>query len=87
MSGSASIVFVENDALVFKELGAVAARPGGSANDGCRASCVDWYGNARPIFLGDRIVALLGYEVVEAQLEDGRPRAPSCELRAEARIG
>jgi hypothetical protein len=74
VAGSASIVFVKNDALAFKELGAVAARAGGSANDGCLASCVDWYGNARPIFLGDRIVALMGYEVVEAQIEDGHLR-------------
>jgi len=74
VSGSASIVFVKNDALAFKELGSVTARPAGSANDGCRASCADWYGNARPIFLGDRIVALLGYEVVEAKLEGGQLR-------------
>ena len=33
--------------------------------DGCRASCVDWYGNARPIFLGQRVFALMGYELVE----------------------
>jgi hypothetical protein len=26
---------------------------------------VDWYGNARPIFLRGRIFALLGYELVE----------------------
>ena len=37
------------------------------------ASCVDWYGNARPIFLGDRMFALLGYELVE-----GRRAGRSC---------
>ena len=36
-----------------------------ATNDGCVASCVDWYGNARPIFIGDRVFALLGYELVE----------------------
>jgi hypothetical protein len=36
--------------------------------DDCRASCVDWYGNARPIFLGDRVFALMGYELVEGRL-------------------
>ena len=41
----------------------------GVGDDGCRVSCVDWYGNARPIFLGDRIFALMGYEIVEGRLE------------------
>ena len=27
--------------------------------DDCQASCVDWYGNARPIFIGERLFALL----------------------------
>ena len=33
---------------------------------------MDWYGNARPIFLGPRVFALMGYELVEGQLRDGR---------------
>ena len=40
--------------------------------DACQSSCVDWYGNSRPIFLGDRIFALMGYELVEGQLVDGK---------------
>ncbi len=43
-------------------------------NDNCRASCVDWYGNARPLFLRGRIFALLGYEIVEGELEAGKIR-------------
>jgi hypothetical protein len=43
-------------------------------DDGCVASCIDWYGDARPIFLGDRIFALLGYEVVEGREQGGRIR-------------
>ena len=38
----------------------------------CETSCVDWYGNTRPIFLRDRVYALMGSEVVEAQIgEEG----------------
>jgi len=37
----------------------------------CEASCIDWYGNARPIFIGDRIFALMGYEIVEGRMVDG----------------
>ena len=40
-------------------------------DDMCEASCVDWYGDARPIFIGDRIFGLLGYELVEGQVRNG----------------
>jgi len=40
-------------------------------DDGCIASCVDWYGNARPIFLGGRVFALMGYELVEGRMDGG----------------
>jgi hypothetical protein len=39
-----------------------------------RALCVDWYGNARPLFLRGRVFALLGSELAEGTLEDGRMR-------------
>ena len=74
VAGSASIVFVKNDALAFREVGSIAAKTGAATNDGCRASCVDWYGNARPIFLGDRVIALMGYELVDATVENGELR-------------
>jgi hypothetical protein len=35
---------------------------------------VDWYGNARPIFLRGRVLALMGYEIVEGAMEGGRIR-------------
>ncbi len=38
----------------------------------CQASCVDWYGNSRPIFIGDRIFALMGDQIVEGSLAGGR---------------
>lgn len=44
----------------------------GANDDGCRASWVDWYGNARPLFIGGRIFALLGYDLVEGRIADGR---------------
>ena len=72
--GSASILFLRNRPARFEELGELAARAEGSADDGCRASCVDWYGNARPLFLRGRIFALLGYEIVEGRLDGGAIR-------------
>ncbi|MGZ8359789.1 MAG: hypothetical protein ACXWUX_04650, partial [Allosphingosinicella sp.] len=55
----------------FAHAGELSAEVRGVTDDGCQASCVDWYGNARPIFLGDRTFALLGYELVEG-LREGR---------------
>ncbi len=38
----------------------------------CEVSCVDWYGNSRPIFTGGRIFALMGTDLVEGGLSGGR---------------
>lgn len=70
---SAAILFLKNENLNFDQIGELEAK-NTSTNDGCRASCVDWYGNARPIFLRGRIFALLGYELVEGRLDDGSLR-------------
>jgi hypothetical protein len=69
---SASILFLRNDSLHFQEVGELEARPESAKDDSCRASCVDWYGNAQPLFVHGRVIALLGYELVEGALDDGR---------------
>jgi hypothetical protein len=74
IEGSASILFLRNNALRFTELGELDAQPDRAVDDKCRASCVDWYGNARPLFIGTRVFALMGYEIVEGTLEGGRIR-------------
>jgi Beta propeller domain len=71
---SAAIVFLKNDGLQFRELGQLGAQPENAKDDGCRASCVDWYGNSQPLFLRGRIIALLGYEMVEGAVERGQIR-------------
>jgi len=68
---SASVLFLSNQQMKLTEVGALDSRPGGN-NDGCRASCVDWYGNSRPLFLKGRVLALMGYELVEGELRAGR---------------
>jgi hypothetical protein len=72
--GSASILYLRARSLRFAELGSLAAREGRHRDDGCVASCVDWYGNARPLFLRGRIFALMGYELVEGEERQGRIR-------------
>ena len=74
--GSAGVLFLRSDALRLRPLGHLDAQAheGDNADDACVASCVDWYGNARPLFLRGRVFALLGYEIVEGQVRDGRMR-------------
>jgi hypothetical protein len=71
---SAAILFLRNDGLHFAEAGELAARSERTTDDACRASCVDWYGNARPLFIRGRVLALLGYEIVEGAVSNGRMR-------------
>jgi hypothetical protein len=70
---SAALLYLRNSGLTFSELGALEARPeGGTESDGCRVSCVDWYGNSRPLFVRGRVFALMGYEIVEGAVTAGR---------------
>jgi len=70
-TSSAAILFLRNESLQFKPLGELGAHAEKAVDDKCRASCIDWYGNARPLFLRGRIFALLGYELVEGKLDNG----------------
>jgi hypothetical protein len=40
----------------------------------CEVSCIDWYGNSRPIFTDGRIFALSGTELIEGRVERGQIR-------------
>jgi hypothetical protein len=71
---AAAMLFLRRDDRRFSRAGELDAEVRGTIDDGCQASCTDWYGNARPIFLGDRVFALLGYELVEGALAEGRIR-------------
>jgi hypothetical protein len=72
--GSASIVFLRNEGRQFARLGELGSSNESPPDDACKASCVDWYGNARPIFAKGRLFALLGYELVEGAVESGSVR-------------
>jgi hypothetical protein len=67
--GAAAVLFLRNRGLQFTGLGQLQAGGAATRDDACKASCVDWYGNARPIFLGDRVLALMGYEIVEGRVQ------------------
>lgn len=65
---SAAVKYLRNRGLQLSDLGLLVAAPGKPQDDVCQASCVDWYGNARPVFIGDRVYALMGYELVEGRV-------------------
>ena len=71
---SASLLYLRNEALSLTEIGTLDSRAGARIDpsaDRCKASCVDWYGNSRPLFLRNRVFALLGYEIVEGRVNAG----------------
>jgi hypothetical protein len=73
----ASVQFLRNQQLKLRGVGglsATAASVRGANADACVASCVDWYGDARPIFIGERLYALLGYELVEGRMQNTQVR-------------
>ena len=72
LGAGSAIAFLRRDARRLIPAGELVADTADARDDGCQASCVDWYGNARPIFLGDRVFALMGYELVEGRLRAGR---------------
>ncbi|MCA9704701.1 MAG: beta-propeller domain-containing protein [Myxococcales bacterium] len=71
LHGSAQILYLGVDDLQLRELGTLDSRPDAGRYDACLTSCVDWYGNARPIFYRGRVFALMGYELVEGRVVDG----------------
>jgi hypothetical protein len=73
-NSSAAILFLRNEARQFREVGELEAQSDKVVDDKCKASCGDWYGNSRPLFLRNRVYALLGYEVVEGKVDNSRIR-------------
>jgi hypothetical protein len=71
----ARLVFIQNHGLAFSMVGTLNPSPAKPIDDRCRASCVDWYGNARPIFIDGRVFALSGYELVEGRFTNGRMKS------------
>lgn len=72
-SGLAQCFFPPSTRCAFASFGSLAAQsPRRGFNDQCVASCTDWYGNARPIFYRGRILALMGYELIQGALADNR---------------
>jgi hypothetical protein len=71
--GGSSMLLLRARPTGLEELGEIASRrPSNVAEDNCKSSCLDWYGDARTIVVKDRIFVVLGYEIIEARLTDGK---------------
>ena len=79
-SQSSDLTYLETDAngklMRAGELIATRTDPEKPSPTGyeCQVSCVDWYGNARAIFSGGRIFALVNSELIEGVHENGKVR-------------
>jgi len=81
-SGASNLGFfsVAADRAIGK-IGVVSA---GNVASPCETSCTDWYGNTRPIFLRERVFALMGSELAEVALASGAARiGVAAELKLE----
>jgi hypothetical protein len=71
-SSALSFIAVAPD-KALTSAGALAPRRGERTSGyACAVSCVDWYGNSRPIFTGGRVFALMGTDLVEGRMAGGR---------------
>ena len=72
-SSELSFIAVSPD-KTLSQAGELSPRPraGTESSYRCEVSCVDWYGNSRPIFTGGRVFALMGTDLVEGRLARGR---------------
>jgi hypothetical protein len=70
-TASSGVVYLNHAHLALSRLGILSASANTSQDDACKASCADWYGNSRPIFVKGRIFALMGYELVEGKVANG----------------
>jgi hypothetical protein len=55
--------------LGIQRQGALSSRD--RRDDHCIVSCADWYGDSRPFFIGDKVYALLGYELIQGYWTGG----------------
>lgn len=79
--------FSTDSDLQITPLGELAGQNDDADDYLCEASCEDWYGNARPIFIDQRVFALTGSELIEGShvsnrmVEIGRLRLTGAPAR------
>jgi hypothetical protein len=65
-SRSSDVSFLSIDAAgALTSVGPLRSTAAQDPSYACEVSCIDWYGNSRALFIGDRVFALSGTELVE----------------------
>jgi hypothetical protein len=68
-----SIAFLASEASGLRPMGSISSREQDVTDDVCAGSiCSDWFSNAQAFFMGNRILVLLGYELIEAKRAAGQ---------------
>lgn len=69
----ANVQFFQTDSqLQITSLGELAGVSAKQDDYECEVSCEAWYGNSRPMFIGERVFALISSQLVEGQIQHGR---------------
>lgn len=72
-SGESDVSFLKIDGSdEFTSLGLLTSSNDVDPSYRCEVSCIDWYGNSRPIFTNGRVFALLSTEIAEGRLSNER---------------
>lgn len=73
-SDSSDVSYLSVDATGrLSAIGELSARRGAvDPSYRCEVSCVDWYGNTRALYIGARVFALSGTELIEGAVSGGR---------------
>lgn len=67
---------VANDGFL-SEAGSVEPASFRDNSEMCTVSCIDWYGDTRPIFFDDLVLGLMGDQLTSGKIEDGHFEAVS----------
>jgi len=68
-----SVAFLASEASVLRPMGSISSREQDVTDDVCAGSiCDNWFSNAHAFFIGERILVLLGYELIEAKRAAGQ---------------
>jgi hypothetical protein len=68
-----SVAFFTNGGTSIRQIGAIDSHEQDVTDDTCDVlGCEAWFQDARALFVGDRILVLLGYELIEAKRVDGQ---------------
>jgi hypothetical protein len=68
----AAVLFLRGDSASYRSLGEFAVPRDTTGPEVMALWCAEWFGSARPIFVGDRVLAVVGQWIIEGVATGGR---------------